>query len=362
MRIALYGDGRSVHVRRWAADLAARGHRVAIVSPLPAEPLAGVTVHVVRSAPPVLRQLISAFDAQRFLRRFRPQIVHVHYLSPGPRLLWGLGVGALVVSPYGTDVEAIPRGLFGWLGRQLIRVALRRARGVVAASASLIKSARRVGHFAHDARVAVIGFGVDCDLFQPGHDQDGQRDGELIIGYAKGLRDYYGPLDLLHAIAEIRLRGDAVRLRMAGTGPMEGEIRDEIRRLRLEEHVELLGALSEAALPAFFAGIDIFAMPSHREGYGVAALEAAAAGRPVVATRVGGIPEVVRDGVTGLLVAPREPAALAAAIGELARDPQRRRAMGAAGRELACAAHARDAAVTAMLDFYRAVVAAGASV
>jgi glycosyltransferase involved in cell wall biosynthesis len=356
LRICLFGDGSSIHVRRWAGDLAERGCAVAILSPIPAEPMAGVTVHVVRKAPPVIRQLVSGADAWRFLRRFRPDIVHVHYLSPGPRLLWSLGAGRLVLTPYGTDIEALPTGLAGWVGRRVFALVLPRARAVIAASEYLLRRTLALGLTDDRALRQVVGFGVDCGEFAAVEPPaTSASDEPMVIGYAKGLRDYYGPLDLLDAAARLRDEGVAFRLRIAGGGPLEATLRDQIARRELGELVQLMGALHSDELPAFFAGIHVFAMPSHREGYGVAALEASASGKPVVATNVGGIPEVVRDGATGLLVPPHDPPALAAALRRLAAEPDLRRRMGEAGRHFACERHGRSAAVSAMIACYRGV-------
>jgi glycosyltransferase involved in cell wall biosynthesis len=362
LRICLFGDGSSIHVRRWAGDLAERGCAVAILSPIPAEPMAGVTVHVVRKAPPVIRQLVSGADARRFLRRFRPDIVHVHYLSPGPRLLWSLGAGLLVVTPYGTDIEALPTGLAGWIGRRVFAVVLPRARAVIAASEYLLRRVMALGLVDERALRQVIGFGVDCTEFAAVEPSARAADEPMVIGYAKGLRDYYGPLDLLDAAARLRDEDVPFRLRIAGSGPLEATLRDEIARRELGELVQLTGALRPDELPAFFAGIDAFVMPSHREGYGVAALEASASGKPVVATNVGGIPEVVLDGATGLLVPPHDPAALAAALGRLAADPALRRRMGEAGKQFACERHERREAVSAMIACYRRILEGAAPV
>jgi glycosyltransferase involved in cell wall biosynthesis len=317
-----------------------------------------VTVHVVRKAPPVIRQLVSGAGARRFLRRFRPDIVHVHYLSPGPRVLWPLGFGRLVVTPYGTDVEAMPAGMRGVVARRIAGAVLRRAVAVVAASRHLLDATRRTGLMRASSLEAVIGFGVDCDRFLCAPTRKTARGAPVVVGYAKGLRDYYGPLDLVEAVHLVRERGRDVRLRLAGRGPLEPELRTAVTHNALSRHVELVGQLSEDQLPGFFAGIDIFAMPSHREAYGVAALEAAASCRPVVASRVGGIPEVVRDGETGLLVPPHDPHRLAGAIERLAADAQLRHEMGEAGRRFVLEHHSRIEAVSRMLELYREVLAA----
>jgi glycosyltransferase involved in cell wall biosynthesis len=99
------------------------------------------------------------------------------------------------------------------------------------------------------------------------------------------------------------------------------------------------------------AASDVFVLSSDREGLPIAALEALAAGRPVVATAVGDVPTVVRDGVTGKLVPPRDPAALASALVELLGDPERRRHLGANGRRLV----AGEFSVQAMMERYDAL-------
>jgi len=119
-------------------------------------------------------------------------------------------------------------------------------------------------------------------------------------------------------------------LAVVGDGPMAGELAIQVRSLGLESAVSFLGQRWEVA--GLLKTCDVFVLPSRWEGMGIAAAEASAAGLPVVATHVGGIPEVIEDGVTGNLVQPERPAELAGALVALLSDPERRRAMGEAGR------------------------------
>jgi phosphatidylinositol alpha-1,6-mannosyltransferase len=134
-------------------------------------------------------------------------------------------------------------------------------------------------------------------------------------------------------------RHPSARLLLVGGGPAEGAIRRAVTRRGLEESVVLTGSVAAPELPAHYAAGDVFAMPCRTrragldvEGLGMVYLEAAACGRPVVAGTSGGAPETVREGVTGHVVDPRSPAAVAGVLGDLLDDPQRARAMGAAGR------------------------------
>jgi phosphatidylinositol alpha-1,6-mannosyltransferase len=138
--------------------------------------------------------------------------------------------------------------------------------------------------------------------------------------------------DLLHAAVLLRERIPDVRIRVVGRGP-EWEALNRLRaELGLGETVALLGDVSRERLAEEYMRADCFCLPSVQEGFGIVFLEAMAAGLPVVACRAAAVPEVVQDGVTGLLAPPRDPATLAATLEGLLREPARVRTLGEAGR------------------------------
>jgi glycosyltransferase involved in cell wall biosynthesis len=138
--------------------------------------------------------------------------------------------------------------------------------------------------------------------------------------------------DLLHAAPLVRAAVPGVRFRIVGRGP-EWEAMCRLHtQLGLKDTVDLLGDVTLAELAREYTGADVFCLPSVQEGFGIVFLEAMAAGLPVVACRAAAIPEVVLDGVTGVLVPPRDPARLAEALVALLRDPARARALGGEGR------------------------------
>jgi glycosyltransferase involved in cell wall biosynthesis len=132
----------------------------------------------------------------------------------------------------------------------------------------------------------------------------------------------------------------------------DGEARDEVAAFfkPFGARVLLLGVQSSAALAEIYAKADLYVWPACKEAYGMAMLEAQAAGVPVVAGREGGVPDIVVDGTTGLLVEPRSPSALAAAVRALLGDPTRRRAMGAAAQARVLQGHDLAAARARMMD------------
>jgi len=152
----------------------------------------------------------------------------------------------------------------------------------------------------------------------------------LLVGAVGRLHPQKGLTDLLAAIAQVRVHVYPIRLLLIGDGELRSELEAQARLLGLSDIVTFAGIRMD--VPEILAALDVFAFPSLWEGLPLAVLEAMAAGLPVVATRVGGIPEAVEDGVTGLLVPPRDPEALAEAIITLLQDRERAVAMGQAGR------------------------------
>lgn len=150
-----------------------------------------------------------------------------------------------------------------------------------------------------------------------------------------------------------RLAPERVAICIVGDGPQRTDLKGMVESRGMEEHVRLVGYV--AAVDPWYQAADVVVAPSRLEGQGLAALEAMAWETPVVASRVGGLPEVVDDGVTGLLVAPEDPDALAQAIEELLRDTSRARAMGRAGRRRVEERFRLEDMIRRIADLYREV-------
>lgn len=147
---------------------------------------------------------------------------------------------------------------------------------------------------------------------------------EFCIGFVGGLHEYKGVYDLAAAIE--RCRAD-VHVLVAGDGPERTSLRS-----RLGENATFLGSVPYEEMPAVYHAMDAFVLPSHTEGLPRTVLEAQASATPVIATRVGGVPEVIEDGETGLLAAPTDAGTIADHIATLASDADRRRSLGEAGQ------------------------------
>lgn len=159
----------------------------------------------------------------------------------------------------------------------------------------------------------------------------------------------------LRALAHLGGEFPDLHFYVVGDGPLRGELEALAGDLGLTARVAFVGIQQDVR--PYFAGCDLALMPSLREGMGLAAVEAMAAGRAVVASRTGGLPEVVAEGETGLLVPPSDAQALAAAVAALLRDPQRRQALGRAGQARARGAFSRQRSLAMLATVYEELLA-----
>ena len=324
-----------MHTARWVTALAQRGHSIHVITDeptpsLPAEVFNPYDEMGSWARVPKVRVLVAERRILDRVRAIGPDIVHQHWLKP----TWGTTrlarrLPPMVVSVWGKDLIWDEPNREPILRRLYQRRILARACHVTATSEFL---ARRLdGMLRHGTPLSIVPFGVDCDRFRPA--AHGQDRATPVIGFLKHYLPKYGADVLLRAAALLAGRGVQFRMEMYGTTD-PAPYRTLSERLRLTDRVTLHASVAHDEVPETLRRFDIFAMPSiyDSETFGVAAVEAAACGLPVVASRVGGVPEVVRHGVTGLLVEPADPEALADALEGLLHDAGLRTRMAAAGR------------------------------
>ncbi len=275
----------------------------------------------------------------RLLRRLRPAILHSYNLSAieyAPVAMLA-GVPVRINGAHGRDA-ADPQGT-NRKHNMLRRLMLPFYDHCYANSADMLAWSRTViGVPEHKSRL--LANGIDADKFRPRADASEVRPhgfaaDAVVIGTVGRIQDVKDHASLLEAFLLLRerlpqLRG-RLRLAIVGDGPLLAALRARAAQAGVAELVWLPGARTDVA--DILRSLDVFAMSSIAEGTPGSALEAMASALPVVGTRVGGIPEVIADGVTGALVPPSDPAALAAALARYAADPALAASHGAAGRE-----------------------------
>jgi D-inositol-3-phosphate glycosyltransferase len=196
-------------------------------------------------------------------------------------------------------------------------------------------------HGADAGRITVVPCGVDTDLFRPGAAAEARRalalDDRPLILYVGRLAPIKGVETLLDAVALLRAQGVGADLLVVGGDadePLEGHegyLRRRVVEGGLGDCVRFLGPQPQDRLRGYYVAADVTVLPSHYESFGMVALEAMACGSPVVASRVGGLATIVRDGATGYLVPEGDVSALAARLSELIADPDLRERMGREG-------------------------------
>jgi glycosyltransferase involved in cell wall biosynthesis len=290
-----------------------------------------------------LRGWNGAEDAWRFSRALRREnyaIIHLHYWAR--RLRWLLRATArakLVLHLHSHVAER--RSL------EPVRIDTRGADLVIATS-------QAVANYAQGSRPHVVHPG----LLIPDEAEAGPalRPG-TTLGTAGRLVPMKGLAHLIRALALVRERVPAARLEIAGTGPEQTALETEARALGVLDAVTFLGWRDD--LPRVYRNWDVFVQSSIIEPFGMAALEAMAAGLPVVATAVGGLPELIEDGRTGRLVPPTDAGLLADCIVELLQNPEQRKTLGAAGRARARNKFSAQAMAAAVSRLYDGLLAAG---
>ncbi len=242
--------------------------------------------------------------------------------------------------------------VYGALDRRV----LRRFEGVVAVSAEVEE--RLFAAKVPPSRVRLIRNGVAMEAFVAAGRQREARQahgGPLRIGLVGRLAPEKGVDVFLKAAAILLKEYPELRFEVAGEGPDRPALEASLRALDLTQRVTLAGSQQE--MPGFYAGLDVLVSASRQEGLPIALLEGVASGLPVVATRVGAVPEVVVPEVTGVLVEPESPEALAEAITRLVAAPELRARFGQAGQERVAAEFSAERMTADYLGVYREALA-----
>jgi rhamnosyl/mannosyltransferase len=268
------------------------------------------------------------------LRRERPDIAHLHFPYPvGDAAQRWAGRSRRTVISYHSDIVRQQRLLQVYA--PLLRGTLARADAVIATSPRYVETSPYLAPLAE--RVTVIPYGIDAARFATADPAavatvHSEFPGPLLL-FVGQLRYYKGVDFLIRAMAQVP---GATALLVGGeSSARRAELEALAQALGVAARVRFLGQ-RDAELPALYHAADVFVLPSieRSEAFAIVQLEAMAAGRPVVSCDVGtGVAWVNQHGQTGLVVPPRQPEALAAALNELLADPARRAALGAAGRE-----------------------------
>ena len=300
------------------------------------------------------------FGLLRILRAEKPAIIHCHRHRATV-----YGVIAAQLSGLKTVVLSHVHGLnrTRTLKRRLVnRLILKMVKGVIAVSEGVRADVLKNNRGLDPAKVITVWNGINIDAVSPAPENlapEKRRGREgLVFGTVGRLAPTKGHSYLIEAFAQVVKALPSSRLVMVGGGPLEGELKKKAMELGISSEVEFLGYRND--VPELLSGFDVFVFPSIAEGLPAAVLEAMAAGLPVIASEVGGIPEIFGKGGFGSLVPAKDPDALASAMIEAGLvSPEKRFDMGWAGRLRVEEAFTSEAMCRGLMGVYRKAIGQG---
>jgi glycosyltransferase involved in cell wall biosynthesis len=308
-------------------------------------------------APRTEMDLSAAWRLSRAIKQLRPDIVHAH----DPH---GVAMAAIALSmstqPKRAPLVAARRVDFRLKGHALSRWKYDQVDCFICSSDAIRQILLSDG--VAPARAVIVHEGIDLARVAAApaaalHGELWLPHGAPIIGNVAALAPHKGQRHLVDAAALVVREVPDAHFVIAGEGELRDALAHQIKHLGLEKHVILTGFRPDVL--SLHKAFDIFVMSSVTEGLGTSLLDAMACGRPIVATTAGGMPEVVQDGTTGILVPPRDHHAMARAIVTLLKDDGLRERMGAAGLSLVNARFSAERMVTDTLSVYERIVSKG---
>ncbi len=347
--------GQEIRILTEMDALRGRGHRLGLIAQPGAEILArargaGFPAFEIRMRGAL--DLVAAAQVARVLRREGAEILNTHSSVDAWVGGWAgrcLGIPIVRTRHLAIPLRANPLSprVYSWMADCVVTTG-------EDGKALLLRQAPLTSD-----RVTVVPTGVDLQRFDPARTRPARVRAELgldvssrFVGVVAVLRLFKGHAVLLEALASPPLAGRPLQLILAGNGPVEGLLKAQVSRLGLEARVRFLGHRED--VEDILAACDVVVLPSVRdEGVPQAILQALALGRPVVASDVGGIRQIVYHGVTGLLVPAEDCTALAAAIARLLDDGALAASLGEAGRRMVRATYGIDPMAGAMEALYR---------
>jgi glycosyltransferase involved in cell wall biosynthesis len=337
VKICYLADGKSVHTQKWVRFFANRRCEVHLISFQNAD-IPNVIFHPIKLSFPVrispaapsytkIGYLFYLDKIKRLIHRIAPDIVHAHWATS-----YGL-IGAyasyhpFILSTWGSDVLDFPHRSL--VHRLILGHIINRADYLTATSRMLAEETRK--HLRKKKIVHTIPFGVDIARFSPKAPKVQQ---DFTVGIVKKLERKYGIDYLIKAFAKLFRVNSKAKLLIVGDGSEELTLKKLCKSLDVDRNVSFIGFVENERVPDYLSQMDIFVVPSimSSETFGVAAVEAAACKLPVIASNIGGLPEVVIDGETGFLVPSKDPNAIAEKMVLLMQEIELRKRMGEAAR------------------------------
>ncbi len=363
-KILFLSDGSSIHTKRWVNSIVERGETIRLFSlkpvnkaDYPSENFSFTEFNLQKRFGSLskINYLKVLPQLKKVIREFKPDILHAHFATSYGLLGALSGFHPFILSVWGSDVFDFPKK--SSLHRKILEYNLKKADKILSTSHVMAAETKKYT----DKEIEVTPFGIDTVKFAP---EKAERaaltpfsEEDIVVGTIKLLEDKYGINYLIEAFSTVAKKHPELPLKLliVGDGSERKNLESLTEKLEIKDKVYFAGMADYSKVPYFNNILDVYAALSNYESFGVAVIEAQSCGKPVVVSNVGGLPEVVEDGVTGFVVERKNAAATAEKLEKLVLDSELRKSIGNAGRERVLKLYDWNANVAQMMEIYNKI-------
>ena len=366
MKLLLLSDPNSVHTIKWAKSLAKVDIYIVIFG------LGDFTVNDYDNIDNILvktfnqtvtrnegsysklKYLKALSSIKQVIKEFKPDIVHAHYASSYGLLGALSGFHPFILSVWGSDVFTFPKKSL--LHEFILKYNLSKADKILSTSHVMAKETQLYTK----KEITVTPFGIDLEIFKPMDVKSLFNNTDIVIGTVKTLEEKYGIEYLVRAfkILSDKYPELPLKLLIVGSGSLDVELKQLVQELGISSKTVFAGKVPFVEVPKYhnMLSVSVSVSVSNSESFGVAIIEASSCGKPVVVSNIGGLPEVVEDGVSGFVVEPRNPQQTADAIEKLILDDELRNRIGKNGRDRVKKLYDWNDNVNQMINIYKEII------
>jgi L-malate glycosyltransferase len=360
MKIVLISGADSIHTLRWANGLASKGNEVHVISQ---HPCSHHFNHNVKLHIFPYKGIIGYFTilsrVKKLIHNIKPDILNAHYASGYGTTARLLNFHPYVLSVWGSDIYLFPYKSF--IHKWLVRRNLLAADAIASTSNAMATQIRNIVPEINN--ISITPFGVNVNDFEKQNLIENNNESVITIGTIKTMSFIYGIDILLESFAILiknlqknKLVKFNLKLRLVGGGENMSDFIALAKKLDISEHVSFIGQINHSSVPQELEKLNIYVALSRSESFGVAILEAGAAGKAVVVSNVGGLPEVVVQGETGIIVKNESPVEAANAIEKLILNADLRNTMGANAKRHVLQNYSWEMCIKKMLIVYQETI------
>ncbi|MDX4036281.1 glycosyltransferase [Aliarcobacter skirrowii] len=364
MKIILLSDPNSSHTIKWAKSLALNNIDIIIfgLGKFTVNDYDGIKNIQVKTLNQDINRNEGSFSKLKYLKAlpilkqiiddFKPDILHAHYATSYGLLGALSGFHPLLLSVWGSDVFSFP--LKSPLHKMMLKYNLKKADKILSTSNVMAKETKLYTN----KDIEVTPFGIDIEQFKPMEVESLFDKDDIVIGTVKSLEEVYGIEYLIRAFKIIsdKYENLTLKLLIVGGGNLENCLKDLTKELEIENKTIFTGQVKYRDVVKYHNMLSISVFLSNSESFGVSVIESSACGKPVIVSNVGGLPEVVEDGVSGFVVPPRDPQKTAEAIEKLVLYKSLREQIGRNGRERVKRLYNWDENVEQMIRIYKELI------